>query len=192
MTVFELEDALVEFFAQNTNDYLFYSNEQTDEMVPPRVWAGFIPRDQVGAIIPGAITTYPAIILCARRGTQSIDHEIVEVEVAIGAFDKGLEQQGFRDVTNMVQRLKDRLREVDIIRERFPIRMPLKWEINKFVGGSSTNYFPYFFGEMLLAFELPVMTSQYDVDILTGETTPGRYNQFPIPSDYDEQPTPSE
>jgi hypothetical protein len=182
MTVFELEDALVEFFAQNTNDYLFNSNEQTDEKVPPRVWAGYIPRDQVGAVIPGDITTYPAIIVNARRGTQSQDSELVEVEVAIGAFDKELDQQGFRDVTNMVQKLKDRLREVNIIRERFPIRMPLKWEINKFVGGAATNYFPYFFGEMLLVFELPVMVSQYDISYSDGETTPGRFNKFPIPT----------
>jgi hypothetical protein len=150
--------------------------------VPPKVWAGYIPRDQVGAIVPGDITTYPAIIINARRGTQSLDSELVEVEVAIGAFDKKLDQQGFRDVTNMVQRLKDRIREVNIIRERFPIRMPLKWEINKFVGGAASNYFPYFFGEMLLVFELPVMASQFDVGIMDGDTIPGRYNQFPIPS----------
>jgi hypothetical protein len=34
----------------------------------------------------------------------------------------------------------------------------------------------------LLTFEIPVMVSQYDVGMLDGEATPGRYNQFPIPS----------
>jgi hypothetical protein len=187
-TVFQLEDALVEFFLQQTNDYLFRSNEQTGEMVPPRVWSGFIPRNEAGAVVPGDITTYPAIILNARRGTQSQESEIAEVEVIVGVFDDTPDQQGYRDVTNIVQRLKDRLREQDIIREQFPLRMPLKWEINRFYGGASTNYFPYFFGELLLCFELPVPKSQYEESFLSGETNRGRFNEFPIPSD--EQPSP--
>lgn len=181
MTLFQLEDALVEFIQQNTYDLLFRSNDMSLDQTAPRVWAGFIPRDQVGSIVPGDITTYPAIILNTRRGTQSWESELVDVEVVIGCFDDSLDQQGFRDVTNIVQRIKDRVREVDIIRERFPVRMPLKWEINRFYGGQSSNYFPYFFADMLLTFELPIMTTQYDVNIMDGETTPGRFNQFPIP-----------
>jgi hypothetical protein len=196
-TIFELEDALVEFFAQNTNTYLFPSNEQTDEMVPPKVWSGYIPRDQVGAVVPGDITTYPAIIVSVRRGVQafdkdnSVDRELTEVEVLIGTFDKTPDQQGFKDVLNIVQKMKDRLREVSIVRERFPLRMPLKWEVNRFYGGGSSNYFPYFFGEMLLTFETGTFAgNQFDVTTMTGETTPGRYNEFPIPYTTPIRPTP--
>jgi hypothetical protein len=191
MIVFELEEALVEFITQNTREYLFYSNEESDEMVPPAVWSGYIPRDQVGAVIPGDISTYPAIIVNSRRGTQlappDSEREIVEVEILIGCFDKIRDQQGFRDCMNIVQKLKDRFREQDWIRERFPLRLPLKWEVNRFYGGGTSNYFPYFFGDMFLQFELPVMASQYDVDISTpdwtqrkeAETTGGRLDEAP-------------
>jgi hypothetical protein len=188
MTVFELEDALVEFVGQNTYEYRFRSNEQTDEMVAPRVYTGFIPRDEVGSIIPGEITVYPAIIINARRGTQTEESEIVTVEIMVGAFDDTLDQQGYRDITNLIQRLKDRFREIDIIRERFPVRMPLKWEINRKLGaGGLDNSYPYFFGEMQINFELPVMITQYDATPGMGETDPGRYNEVPIPTPY-EQP----
>jgi hypothetical protein len=187
MTIFELQDAMVEFCAQNTNDLLYRSNEQTDEMVPPTVWGGFIPRNEVGAVLPGEITTYPAIIVQSKQGTQTDeDSDLVEVDVLIGVFDDNKDQQGFKDVINLVQRLKDRVNEVSIIRERFPRRLPIKWQVNRYVGGTSTNYYPYFFGEMSFMFELPVMVSQYDMDVLTGETTPGRYNEFPIPSPHAE------
>lgn len=184
MTIFELEDALVELIEQNTSEYRFRSNEQTDEMVAPRVYSGFIPRDEVGSIIPGDITVYPAIIVNARKGTQSEESEMVTVEIMVGAFDDTLDQQGFRDISNLVQRIKDRLRENDIIRERFPIRMPLKWEINRKLGaGGQDNAYPYFFGEIQVLFELPVMMTQYDVTPGMGDTDPGRYNEFPIPWD---------
>jgi hypothetical protein len=184
MTIFELQDAVVEFCAQNTGDFLLRSNESSGgEMVPPRVWGGFIPRNEVGAVLPGEITTYPAIIVQVSKGTQTEeDSDLVEVDVLIGAFDDNKDQQGFKDVINLIQRLKDRVSEVSIIRERFPRRLPIKWQVNRYVGGTGTNYYPYFFGEMAFMFELPTFVSQYDVDVLTGETTPGRYNEFPIPS----------
>lgn len=188
MTITELEDAVVEFFAQNTNDYLFRSNEDTDEKLPPKVWSGFIPRNEVGAVQPGEITVYPAIIVQAKQGIQTTeDSDLVEVDVLIGCFDDTKDQQGYRDVINVIQRLKDRVSEVSIIRERFPRRLPIKWVVNRYVGGVSTNYYPYFFGEMTFMFELPVMVSQYDVDYMTGAETPGRYNEFPIPSAAPEQ-----
>lgn len=182
MTIPQLIDALVEFVFQNTRDYLFRSNEQTMKKVPPTVWAGFIPRDQVGSIIPGEITTYPAIVVSVRDGSQDWQSEMVNVDIVIGCFDDDRDQQGYKDVANIVQRLRDRFREQSIVRERFPLRMPLKWNINRFYGGGTSNYFPYFFGEMSLVFELPVMAPQYDIAVLDGDTTPGRLNEVPIPT----------
>jgi hypothetical protein len=189
MTISELEDAVVEFFGQNTSDLIWYrSNEASSKRTAPKVWSGFIPRDQVGAIMPGDITTYPCIIIQAKSGLQTIQSELVEVDVVLGTFDDTPDQQGYRDLSNMVQRLKDRLREQDIIRERFPLRMPLKWVINRYYGGASTNYFPYFFAEMTLNFELEVMMTQYDVTFGDADIIPGRLNEVPIPGVWNPHP----
>lgn len=176
MTVFELESALVEFIAQNTEELRYRSNEQTYEQVPPAVWSGFIPRDEVGAVVPGEITTYPAIIVNARQGEQSNYDagERVTVYFLIGCFDDTLTQQGYRDCCNLLQRIKDRIREVDLIRERFPWRPPLRWQLNP---RSGVNSYPYFFAEMQCDFELPAMTSQYDDTPYEGDRMPGRYNE---------------
>lgn len=186
MTVFSLEDALVEFCAQNTSELRFRSNEQTDVTVAPAVRSGYIPRDMVGGIIPGDITVYPAIIVSAQQGAQAApdEGETVTVNILIGCFDDGLDQQGYRDCCNLLQRLKDRFREVDIIREQFPLRYPLTWKINPHYGGAGgTNSFPYFFGELQLHFELPPMMTQFDVDPGTGDTVRGRYNEDLIPAE---------
>ena len=182
MTVHELEQALVEFAAQNTYEMRFRSNEQTLETVPPAVWSGYIPRDEVGSPMPGEITVYPAIIVSATNGTQDWESETVTVNMMIGCFDAGLDQQGYRDCCNILQRLKDRLRESDIIRERFPLRMPLNWQLSKHYGGSGTNSFPYFFAEMQVNFELPVaLPNQFDYGIYEGDRKwPGRLD-YPLP-----------
>src|ERR1700757_3106275 len=118
MTLFQLEDALVEFVIQNTSELRYPSNNEsgTDlpNMVAPQVWSGFIPRNSVGAIIPGDITTYPAIIISARRGLQAVDKgwlsELVDVELVIGLYEglaaQGVnakqDQQGYKDILNIV------------------------------------------------------------------------------------------
>ena len=73
MTVFELESALVEFIAMNTAELRYRSNEQTLEVIPPQVYSGYVPRDEVGSIIAGDITLYPAIIVSAQNGVQDLD-----------------------------------------------------------------------------------------------------------------------
>jgi hypothetical protein len=147
---------------------------------------GFIPRDEVGAIVPGDITVFPAIIVNAQAGVQQIEREVVTVSIIIGCFDDKLDQQGYRDCCNVVQRLKDRFREIDIIgdggfalsRESFL----LNWQMNKKYSLGGANAYPYFFAEMQVNFDLPVMSSQFDMGIWDGDVTPGRYNQLPIPT----------
>lgn len=197
MTVFELESALVEFIAQNTSELRFPSNEQTLGMVEPRVHSGFIPRDEVGAIIPGEITVYPAIIVHAQSGQQLLDVEVVTISIVIGCFDAGLDQQGYKDCINLVQRLKDRFREVDIIYESFGLSKEhflLNWQINRRNALAGNNSFPYYFAEMQVNFELPVMMTQFDLGVADGDVTPGRYNQTPVPTppplEHDKLPTP--
>ena len=182
MTVFELEIALVEFVAQNTSELRFRSNEQTLEVIAPKVWSGFIPRDEVGSILAGDITTYPAIILSAQSGIQQLEQEVVTVDIIIGCFDAEFDQQGYRDCCNLVQRLKDRFREIDIIAETFSVSkgkdLLLTWTLNKrgaAVGG--TNSYPYFFAEMQINFDLPVGMTQFDITAGDGDYIVGRYNE---------------
>ena len=181
MTIFELEAALVEFITQNTSELRFRSNEQTEETVPPRVYSGYVPRDEVGAINAGDISTYPAIIVSAQAGNQAeLDgYDEVTVAIVVGCYDGSLDQQGYRDCVNLVQRLKDRFCEVNIIRERFPVFPPITWRLNPRGGAGATNVYPYFFAEMSVAFGLPINENQFNCTVGDGDITPGRYNTWP-------------
>jgi len=197
MTIFELEDALVEFIEQQTSDMAYMSsNEETTTpnlRLAPQVRSGFVPRNEAGEIIPGDWTSYPSIIVCAKEGEQrdlpgaqresGWNLEIVTVELLIGTFDSNLNQQGWRDCANIVQRIKERVMIQSFVRQRYAIRMPIRWMLNRrYVGQGGMNSFPYFFAEMYLTFELEVGTSQYDATKLSGQEGEGIFDQFPIPS----------
>ena len=178
-SIFELEDALVEFLAQNVEDFRLRSNEQSDELVAPRVWSGYVPRDEVGQIMPGDISTYPAVIVSAQSGAGDHVSDTVAVLIVIGCFDNELDQQGYRDCVNVAQRVRDRIREESVIRNRYAWQPPLNWRAVRRGGGD----FPYFFAEIDVNFVLEIqMTSQYDITTGDGDTTPGRYNSVPIPT----------
>lgn len=177
MTTPELEDALVEAIAQITSDMRYRSNNETDELAPIRVYCQFIPRNEVGEVIPGEITAYPAVIVRAKQGVQAIEYERVTVELIIGCWDNSIEQQGGRDVLQIIERIKHGIRHRDIIRQRFPVRMPLNWQINKRAASGPTgdyNSYPYFFGEMQIDFELMTDSNQYDITMMSTDATEGR------------------
>lgn len=183
-----MEDSLVEFIAQNTHELRYRSNDESGEPVPPQVYTAWIPRNQVGEIIPGEITTYPAIIVRAKQGVQATDYERVTVELLIGTFDSALDQQGSRDCLQLIERIKQRIRQQNIVRQRFPIRMPLNWQVNKRGSeGAGMNSFPYFFGEMQIDFELPVAASQYDATKVTPDVMQGPFDVPYIPLEKGEE-----
>lgn len=177
MSAPELEDALVEFIAMNTHELRYKSNNETEETVPPAVFTAFIPRNQVGEVIPGMITTYPAVVVRAKQGVLTNDHETITIEILIGVFDEELDQQGSRYCLNLVQRIKDRIKEQSLIRERYRLDFPLNWQVNKRAakGGDYTS-FPYYFAEMQIDFHDSTMASQYEVDTHTPDVSPGKYN----------------
>ena len=98
MTIFELEEAICEFVVQNTSELRFRSNEQSEETVAPHVYSGYVPRDEVGAILAGDISTYPAIIISAQAGNQAAldGYDEVTAAIIIGCYDGNLDQQGYK------------------------------------------------------------------------------------------------
>jgi hypothetical protein len=180
MTVPDLEDALVEFIAANTYELRYYSNQEARVKMAPLVYCAFIPRDTVGDIVVGEVTKYPSIIVRAKSGVQSREYggyELVTVELLIGVFDDTLNQQGSRDCLQIIERIKQRVVESSVIRQRFPLRLPLNWQINKKQSSGPAgdyNAYPYYFGEMQLLFHMPLPSNQYEATFMSSDGSMGR------------------
>lgn len=178
MSAPELEDALVEFLAMNTHELRYLSNNETDEKVPPHVYCAFVPRNQVGEVIPGMITVYPAIIVRAKLGIQEIDFETIQMEILVGIYDGGLNEQGNRDCLNLITRIMNRIREQSIIRNRYRLGFPMNWQLNVRASSGQDNYstFPYYFAEIHIPFKDTVPGSQYETTTMSPDSSIGRFN----------------
>src|SRR5271165_2917406 len=159
MNSFELMDALVEFIGQNTSElkrFRFREGETfANNLIAPNVFAGFVPRNEVGEVDPTGWKRYPAIIVCFRGVDPSTPpddwkSESANIEIVIGTFDDDKLQQGYRDPMLLAERIDNRLREQSILRQRFVLEMPIKWTLNKW------NTFPFWFASMEVHFTLPV------------------------------------
>ncbi len=164
----------------------FRSNVETEEMVAPHVYAAFIPRNTIGEVEPGMITTYPAVVVRVKQGVQATEYERLTVELLIGVWDDSLDQQGSRDCLNLVTRIKNRLRESDIIRQRYPIRMPLNWQINKRAASGPTgdyNSYPYYFAEMQIDFEISTRANQFEATTMSTDSGQGMLETWRVPTE---------
>ena len=92
---------------------------------------------------------YPYIIVRVEQGTiDKIDQEqAVIVNLIIGVIDRDHNNQGHKDVLNIIQKVYERFAKNAILAAKYECVMPITWALQ------DEESFPYFFGGMALTFE---------------------------------------
>lgn len=92
---------------------------------------------------------YPYIIVRVEQGTiDKIDQEqAVIVNLIIGVIDRDYNNQGHKDVLNIIQKVYERFAKNAILAAKYECVMPITWALQ------DEESFPYFFGGMALTFE---------------------------------------
>ena len=91
---------------------------------------------------------YPYIIVRVEQGTiTEIDQEqTVIVNLIIGVIDRDYNNQGHKDVLNIIQKIYERFAKNAILAAKYECVMPIEWALQ------DEESFPYFFGGMALKF----------------------------------------
>ena len=92
---------------------------------------------------------YPYIIVRVEQGTiDKIDQEqAVIVNLIIGVIDRDYNNQGHKDILNIIQKIYERFAKNAILAAKYECVMPITWALQ------DEESFPYFFGGMALTFE---------------------------------------
>lgn len=92
---------------------------------------------------------YPYIIVRVEQGKiENIDQEqTVVVNLIIGVIDRDFNNQGHKDVLNIIQKIYERFAKNAILAQKYECVMPIEWALQ------DEESFPYFFGGMALNFE---------------------------------------
>lgn len=79
------------------------------------------------------------------------ERQSVSVVLVICVHDPSADRQGYRDALHIVNEILLRYGRCDIVRERYPIRYPIKWATQE------EDTHPYYFAAMSLNLEAPAI-----------------------------------
>ncbi len=91
---------------------------------------------------------FPYIIVRANQGEiETIEGEQeIEFYLLIGVYDNSLDNQGHKDVLNIIQDIYERFSKCAILDHRYECAMPIDWVLQ------DEESYPYYFGAMTLNF----------------------------------------
>ena len=106
-------------------------------------------------------SNFPCIVVilneCEDREERRIDSSLVKMTLLFCIYDDAPECQGYRDLLNMQERVRNYLLINRIVNEKFRVEMPIKTRL------INCETWPVYFGEMDLIFQAgrPVMRKEF-------------------------------
>lgn len=122
-------------------------NSLSGERVPLTVFEQNLPQKS-----KDDISYFPFVIvklLDGEKKTEQSEH-LTSVGFVIGVFDEDNENQGYRDVTMIINRIIENISKNPQINGQFDLQFPLKWHIHD----EETD--PYYWGAVETFWSLPV------------------------------------
>lgn len=157
-----LQDDLAEELGSLFAD--FRANSPGGERVPLNIFKQFLPIPTAQEI-PDTVTDleleegiydavaeqvpFPYILIRLTDGviTNIGGEQTVSVNIIIGTVDRSADNQGYKDVLNIIQKIYERFSKNAILAGRYECAMPIEWALQE------EESFPYFFGGMALNFK---------------------------------------
>ena len=96
---------------------------------------------------------FPFILIKLIDGEQKNQQSdnMTNIAFVIGVYDNDTEQQGYRDITHIINKIVENVKKNPIVGREFELSYPLKWKLHE----EETD--PYYFGGV----EVPFITSQF-------------------------------
>lgn len=145
MTPLELQDELIEEIKRILDGYLYKSPD--GERIPMNVLAQGIPvpeTDEEDDPVP-----YVIVRLNSGKDEGSRDSfNGVRLVIIIGIYDDGLENQGHRDIMNVIQKIYERFHKTPDLNGKAVYAGEFNWAMQE------DTYYPYFFGACTLTFNI--------------------------------------
>lgn len=83
-------------------------------------------------------------------GEDKDDVSTQDVILIFGTIDKSTRFDGYQDVMNCIQRVREHLLETRMVANRFEVQLPIRWATPE-----SESTYPFYYGAILLTFDIP-------------------------------------
>lgn len=98
---------------------------------------------------------FPFCRVVLGDGEDSGEESTQDIVLVLAVRDPGEDMQGYRDVANAVQRLRERFNKRPEVGRCFSIRSPIRWVLPE-----KDDAYPVYYGALLLTADIP----QIDID----------------------------
>ncbi|NPV30656.1 MAG: hypothetical protein HPY58_13620 [Firmicutes bacterium] len=123
MTPVLLVDALRDFIEDVVKNY-WLETKKPDLNKPPQVVTGYLPPPEASREEPN----FPFVIIRLLEGTDDQEGSTVTVKIIVGTYSED-SQNGWRDVANIIQRIRTELLRRRVIAKKYRVEYPIKFEI---------------------------------------------------------------
>ena len=119
------------------------TNPPAESVAPALLEEGLADTDPVRGEDP-----YPyAIVRIGDGEIKNIDgDQAVTVLIILGVFDDALENQGHKDILNMIDKITERFRKNAILSKKYECLHPIQWTLQE------EQSYPYYIGGIALTF----------------------------------------
>lgn len=148
MTPLDLQDALCSELRTLFSDDLFRNS--LDEYVPIKVFSQNLPIEKND----DDEDPVPYIIVRLNNGDddgKKDSNNVVNLVIIIGVCENMKEQQGYRDVMHVFQKIYQRFQEKPKLGDQAVFNGEFHW------ANQEDGYYPYFFGACTLSFNIPAI-----------------------------------
>ena len=148
MTPLDLQDELMEEMKRLFSDHLYKA--PTGERVPINVYPQNIPVNETD----DDEDPIPYIIVRLNNGDDNGNRDsnnTVKLVIIIGIWDDALDNQGHRDVLNIIQKVYKRFHTNPNLNNKAVYAGEFNWALQE------DTYYPYSFGACSLSFHIPAI-----------------------------------
>lgn len=100
---------------------------------------------------------FPYCLIELGDGGQTSDSASQDIIITFGVKDANADYQGYRDVANAIEATRQFLTGKSILENTFQLNLPIKWTIPQ-----DTGTYPYYFGAIIVTYELPMLIPTND------------------------------
>lgn len=79
------------------------------------------------------------------------EDSICKIAFIVGLYDEDDNYQGYKDVMNIIEKVKQRLKTKRFYSNQFELKLPLKWVIHE------EDIYPYYFGGIESSWKMPIV-----------------------------------
>lgn len=154
MTALELQNDLTSFLQEEIlKDVL--SKKVTGEKVSPTGYIQNLPMQQSEE----DLEPFPYFIVRVTEGEIEGDEGPQDVTILIlfGSYDDERDNQGFKDILIMIERVQQHFRRYPLLLNKYRIKPNMAWSLQE---DEAAETFPYYFGGMELHFETAVIQKE--------------------------------